>query len=82
MRVFVGSISYYATGEGVHNWVYAANAEDEESFKARMAKDMNIDPYFMLGCEIDDPEILKKYEKEISVAAYGIFKYHLSFNMS
>ncbi len=82
MKTYVGSISYYATGEGVHNWVFATNAENEDEFKIRMRRELNIDPYFMIGLEIDNPEVLVKYEKEIAAAKFGMFKQYLGFNMS
>lgn len=48
-----------------------------------MQKELDIDQYFMVAFEIDNPKILKEYEKQIRIidtAGYGKFKYYFGFN--
>lgn len=83
-QFFVGSIVYFATGEGHHEWVYVSYATDEEDFCREMQQKLDIDEYFMGGLEFDYPPVLEAFAKEIDIVrrSHGVFSRYFSFNFS
>lgn len=83
MKLFVGKIDYFATGEGRQLYLFARRSENESSFIKEMKDTLNIDEYYMYGIEIisltETEEWLQKYVKSLD-GCFGhvAFKYHLN----
>jgi hypothetical protein len=84
---YYGIMDYFATGEGFTQIFYVGWAENEESFKAEMIEDCQIDEYFQIGIDIfdtiteDTPPLIVDYFRRLKNGA-GFMKFHSYVNYS